>query len=282
MFKEYIRLCRPHQWYKNLLVFLALFFSSSLFNAELVLISVYAFFILVMISSANYVLNDIFDANKDKLNDDKKNRPIASGKIKIENAILFSVILILTSLALSLSINMLFFYSVLTLFILTLFYTIILKKIFLLDIFTISANFVVRAIAGAIVIGVFVSPWLVTGIFLFAIFLVTGKRYGESYFLGKDAEKHRHVLRYYTKQFTKPFFYSLTIMLMGCFFFFSFFDHPRLMWSFPIFILLLVRYIYIISMDKRIAANPEKALKDRYLLFLMAIFIIISSLLFYL
>jgi len=282
MFKQFLILCRPQQWYKNLLVFLALFFSGNLFNANLLLVSVYAFLILILISSANYTINDIIDLKKDRMSAEKRNRPLASGKIKAWQAVIFAFILVFFSFLFSLAINALFFYLVLALFLLTLAYSLAIKKIFLLDIATISVNFVIRAAAGAFAISVFASSWLVAGIFLFAFSLVAGKRYGESVLLGKNAEKHRAVLRYYGKKFTKYLLYVFSAALLACFFLFSYFEHKNLLFSFPVFVFLVIRYLQLAIKNPKIAASAEKAFSDCYLLFGSIIFIMLSTLLLYL
>ena len=125
---DYLRLCRPHQWYKNLLVFLALFFSGNLFNSSLLLLSAYAFLVLILVSSANYAINDIIDAKKDRLFAEKKNRPIAAGRIKKWQAGIFAAVLVLAAFYFSLALNIYFFLCVAAIFLLTLVYSLLLKK----------------------------------------------------------------------------------------------------------------------------------------------------------
>jgi len=279
--RNFIMLCRPQQWYKNLLVFLAVFFSGNLMNLNPVLVSVYAFIILVAVSSGNYIINDIIDAKKDRLNPEKKKRPIASRKIKIRQAAVFASLLIFLSLFFSAWINMNFFYSVLALFLISLAYSIALKKIFLVDAITISSNFVIRAVSGAFAISVFVSPWLVAGIFIFAFFLVSGKRYGEVSLLGKNAEKHRAVLKYYTKKSAKAMMYTFALLLLLCFALFSWFGHRILLWNSLLFACLVARYLQLAIENPAIAANPERAFSDRLLLVSSVIFIIVSAIILY-
>lgn len=277
---DYLKLCRPQQWYKNLLVFLALFFSGNLLNIPLLSNSVIAFFILILVSSANYAINDVLDSKKDKHFAEKKSRPVASGRIKAWQAGIFAVVLILISFYFSFVLNLYFFFCVASIFLLTLVYSIFLKKIFLIDIATISANFVIRAVAGAFIIGVYVSNWLIAGIFLFALFLVAGKRYGELVLLGASAEGHRTVLHYYAK-ISKKLMYVFSILLIACFFIFLLFEHRILLFSSPLFVFLVIRYFQLAIRNPKIAASPNKAFSDSYLLFGSIIFIIISILLFY-
>jgi len=281
MFKDFFVLCRPHQWYKNVLVFLALFFSGNLFNLNLLTISVYAFLILILISSGNYIINDIIDIKRDRQSPEKRKRPIASGRIKIWQALIFACILIFLALFFSLKINIDFFYSVAALFLATLAYSLLLKKIFIVDIATVSANFVIRAIAGALAISVFVSPWLIVGIFLFAFFLVAGKRYGEILLLGKNAKKQRDVLKFYSRKMLKMIFYLFAVLLLICFALFSYLEHRRLILNSLLFACLVARYAQLANEKPLIAANPERAFSDNLLLVGSIIFIITSTLLLY-
>src|ERR1041385_6595164 len=85
--KSWIQLIRPHQWYKNLLVFLALIFSGNLGRTSFIESSIIAFASFCAISSATYILNDFADRKADRLNPEKKNRPLAAGTISNLEAI---------------------------------------------------------------------------------------------------------------------------------------------------------------------------------------------------
>ena len=166
-------------------------------------------------------------------------------------------------------------------FALTVIYSAILKKIFIIDVAAISSNFVIRAVAGAFAISVFVSPWLVLGIFIFAFFLVSGKRYGELALLGKNAEKQRHVLKFYSRKSAKAIWYVFAFLLLACFAIFSYLEHRMLLWNSLLFACLIARYLQIASLKPAIAANPEKAFSDAPLLAGSIMFIIVSALILY-
>ena len=78
---KYLQLLRPHQWYKNLIIFIGLVFSQNLFNIDYLITTAIGFIVLCSISGANYIINDIIDLKKDKKHPVKKNRPLASGEI---------------------------------------------------------------------------------------------------------------------------------------------------------------------------------------------------------
>ncbi|MBW3022516.1 UbiA family prenyltransferase, partial [Candidatus Woesearchaeota archaeon] len=108
--KNLILLCRPRQWYKNLLIFLPLIFSGNIFNIDLLLLTIYGFILLVMVSSANYIINDILDRKKDRLVKEKSSRPLAAGKVGVWQAFSLSILLLFASFYFSYSLNIYFFY----------------------------------------------------------------------------------------------------------------------------------------------------------------------------
>src|SRR3989344_5214732 len=149
MIKTYLNLIRVHQWYKNVVVFFALFFSGNVFNPHLLLLSILGFFSLSCISSVGYLVNDFMDVKQDRLHPEKRNRPLASGKISNTQALLLGFILLVGGLSLGYFINVAFLYSVLALFLLMQIYTFFLKHIVFADVLTIATLFVIRAISGA-------------------------------------------------------------------------------------------------------------------------------------
>ena len=204
--KDIIKLLRPNQWYKNLLIFIAIIFSKNLLNLSYLKITFQGFVMLIIISSANYIFNDLVDLKKDILNPEKKDRPIASGKISKKLAIILFLSFLVIGLISAYKISLDLFYIVLGIVLISTLYTLLLKNIVFADLLAISSNFVLRAVSGAVIIDVFISPWLVIGIFFFALFLVTGKRYSELNYLNKNATKHRIVLKDYSKDITLSLF----------------------------------------------------------------------------
>ena len=276
-FRNMVNLIRPNQWYKNLIVFLAIIFSGNLFNPGLLGITSMGFFVLILISCANYVFNDLVDLKKDRHHPEKKKRPLASASMSKSSAVSLLIIFLLAALVSAYLINIGFFYVVAGIFIISTLYSIFLKNIVLLDLVTISSNFVLRAIAGAIIIDVFISPWLVIGVSFFALFLSTGKRYGEISYLEKKAVRHRKVLAYYSKKALYLFFNILMIVIILIFLAYTFFSEYRLLiLTVPLFGYLILRYRHLICSDNKIASNPEKAFKDLQLLIVGVVFVVIS------
>lgn len=275
--KDIIRLLRPNQWYKNLLVFIAIIFSKNILNLSYLKITFQGFIVLIIISSANYILNDLIDLKKDVLNPEKKDRPITSGKIGKGLAIFLFLSLLVIGLIFAYKINFNLFCIILGIILISTLYSFLLKNIIFADLLAISSNFVLRAVSGAVIIGVFISPWLIIGIFFFALFLVTGKRYSELEYLNKNATKHRSVLKDYSKEITLSLFNIFMASLFIVFALYSFSsEHKLLIWVIPLFMYLILRYYQLIITGSDIARKPEKAVKDPYLLIAGLIFIILS------
>ena len=176
--KQLLIAIRPKHWSKNLLIFvvplLAFKFDISVWTS-----CIYTFFVFNMISSAIYLLNDCLDVNVDRLHPTKKFRPIASGLLSINQALICFFILLSGSLIFSLNINLTLFLVILVYFIVQLLYCLKLKKVPLLDIFCIAAGFLLRSISGGIAANLIISPWFILSVGLLALFLGLEKRKAE-------------------------------------------------------------------------------------------------------
>jgi len=175
----YARALRVNQWIKNLVVFTAIVFSGKLFDPVLFLNTLYAFVVFCLLSSTSYLLNDIIDYHYDRKHPIKRNRPIASGLISIPHATFLVFIMTLFTLIISLMFSVSFFFLALIFILLHFFYSLYLKKHAVIDIFTISFSFMLRAFAGEVVTGFHIPSWLVLTIFFISLFMATIKRHAE-------------------------------------------------------------------------------------------------------
>ena len=178
IFRELLIISRPRQWTKNLLIFAASLFTFK-FNFSYWTFSTQAFICFCFISSAVYTLNDILDRDSDKKHKSKKFRPIASGRLPLKIAIIYTLILTLISLSLSIFINKLLFLIVLGYLLIQIAYCFGLKKQPILDIFCIAFGFILRALAGIIFTDVLPSHWFLLSIGFLALFLAIEKRKAE-------------------------------------------------------------------------------------------------------
>jgi 4-hydroxybenzoate polyprenyltransferase len=174
-----IRLLRPQQWLKNLFLFAPLIFSKHLFESRYFLTELTAFLAFCFVSSAVYIINDIADREADLLHPTKRSRPIAAGTISIGNALFLGVVLLLAASALlsRLSISV----SIVIAMYLTLnvLYSLWFKRVILIDVFIVSAGFMLRVLAGVFAIRVEISPWLVLCTLFISVFLAVSKRRAE-------------------------------------------------------------------------------------------------------
>ena len=192
---------RPHQWVKNLLIFGGLVFSRSMSDPIAVLHSVHAFLLFCFAASSIYLLNDVNDIEEDRKHPTKRLRPVAAGMISRGTAIGVMLFLAFGSVASAFTINRTFG-GVLALYVLmNVAYSLKLKQVVILDVMLIAFGFVLRAIGGAVAIGVPASSWLVLCTLTLALLVGFGKRRNELAVLQGNAKEHRSNLEEYSLPF---------------------------------------------------------------------------------
>ncbi len=192
-----LRLARPHQWSKNLLLLAPLIFGRHLFILRDDLIAVAGVIAFCALASFAYALNDIIDREADRLNPEKRHRPIASGEVSVGRATRFAAVLAAGGIAISIALGGEFLLIALAYLALQFGYSLWAKHIVILDVIGVSAGFVIRAYAGGAAIDVDVSPWLVFITFSLALFLALARRRHELSILGGGAAAHRGALAHY-------------------------------------------------------------------------------------
>lgn len=188
---------RPEQWTKNLLVFAALLFARRLFDPAAVLQALAAFAIFCGLSGAVYLLNDVSDRESDRQHPVKRHRPIAAGHVSAPTAVAWALVLIALGLALAFWLQTGFGITAAAYLVLQAAYTRVLKHVVILDVMAIAFGFVLRAVAGGLIIGVPISDWLVICTILLALFLGLSKRRHELTLLAAGAAGHRRILEEY-------------------------------------------------------------------------------------
>ena len=189
---------RPRQWTKNVLfVFPAILFDVKLLDLDSLARVVSVCILLIMVSGSIYIFNDLFDREQDRLHPVKRNRPIAAGTLPVPVAIMEGALLAFVALLFAFSLNRDVALLLIVYIVIQVFYTLHLKHIALLDVFAVSAGFVIRVLVGGAVINVPVSPWLLAFTGLLALFLVIGKRRQELVKLGAQAIHSRPSFQHY-------------------------------------------------------------------------------------
>ena len=197
----YFILLRPRQWIKNLMLFFPPFLGGTILQPGIAKKGVLPFVAFCLISSAIYILNDICDIESDRRHPKKSLRPLPSGLIRPVSASILATTCVIFSSAAALYIASPFFVYLMAYVVISIAYTLWLKDVVLVDIFCISAGFLIRLLAGGEVFAIAVSHWLFLSVFLLSLFLSAGKRFGEKYTLGTTAASHRKALDDYRGKF---------------------------------------------------------------------------------
>lgn len=204
-----LELLRVKSWIKNGFIFLPLVFSLNLLHLDLVSRAAIAFIAFSLACSFIYVINDWVDAEKDLLHPRKKLRPIPSGKISKNNALVIASITLIGSCALIFFSQLPRAFSVILLVyvLLNLAYSFVLKRINIIEFFVVAVNFVFRVLAGCYVIAVNPTSWILVVSFFLALFLILIKRKSELVMLENGAQAHRAVLANYSQELLDKFIF---------------------------------------------------------------------------
>lgn len=256
---------RPTQWTKNVLIFAALFFSRNFMNYIMVNYAIATFIVFCAVSSAVYIINDLIDVRLDRVHPLKKNRPIASGKLKPATAFIFACGLCIFSLACGFFIKASVGYLVIVYILLHIAYSYFLKYYVIFDVLSIAFGFVIRAVVGGVAISVPISPWLLICTFLLALFIVLGKRRAEL-ILYEHATHHRPILEEYSPRFLDQMISISTASTLIAYSIYTLSDRTvkefgttNLIYTIPFVAYGLFRYLYIIY-KKAKGDYPEKTL----------------------
>lgn len=189
---------RPHQWIKNLFVLAPLFFSKSFLIGSKLALGLTAALLFCLAAGTVYLVNDIFDIDKDRNHPVKRHRPIPSGQLPVGVARLVALVLGPGTVAAALAIDWRLGATVGGYLIMNLAYSMVLKHVAFLDVSIIATGFVLRVLAGAFAIDVYISEWLIACTFFLALYLGLGKRDHElRLFLAGEVKKSRKVLERY-------------------------------------------------------------------------------------
>lgn len=256
---------RPRQWTKNAFLFAALVFDGKLLHLTDFLRTLLGFGLFCFISSAVYIINDLFDVESDRQHPAKKNRPIASGKIPLPIAIIAAIILVVLALGGGYFLAWQFALTLLAYFLMMLAYSKWLKHVPILDVLILAAGFVLRVHAGTTLILVErFSPWLYVLMSLLALYLGFGKRRAELALLSTDASNHRKVLDGYTIPLLDQFINIVSGTTIVAYSLYTFFrpeapGNHALMLTIPFVLYAILRYLYLIQV-MNIGGEPEEIL----------------------
>ena len=241
------------------MLFFAPFLGGTLFTLTDSVQLLLPFAAFCLVSSATYIINDIFDCNNDRNHPDKCARPIASGQVSVSMALYLASALLVCSVILAWNISVIFLVIMLTYVAVSLAYSAKLKDVALLDIFCIAAGFLLRLHAGGVAFNVAISSWLFLSVFLLSLFLSAGKRLSEKKRLGDTAADHRMALVAYPDGFLESIMYMTGGSVLATYSMYALTRHSSLLlYSVPVCCFGLLRYMFRIRSGK--SGDPTESL----------------------
>ena len=279
---------RPEQWTKNLLLFAGLMFGGRLLDSSAVLLATGAFAIFCALSSAIYLYNDISDREADRNHPLKRTRPVASGALPVRTAAITAAVLGAAGLGFAMRLGPVFGGLAAAYLVLLLLYSTALKHIVIIDVLTIAAGFVLRAVAGAVAVNVPIGPWLPVCTTLLALFLVLSKRRHELLLLGEGATDHRPILQEYSPYLLDQMIAVVTASTVIAYSIFATSTETaerlgtgRLGVTIPFVLYGIFRYLYLVH-QKRGGGSPTTMLvTDGPLLTCVALWAVVAGLCLY-
>ena len=275
---SYLKLVRPKQFVKNLLIIAVPVSAGRIFEVEILTKTILTIVLFSLASAGIYIYNDFFDKEFDKRHLHKKNRPIAAGEVNETLSLILATVLILLSLIFSyLFIGIQMLILLIIYFVIQFFYFFIGKQIHTLEIFIVASGFVLRAIAGGVSTGIYISPWFNVLVGTTAIFIVAAKRYSE--YINSSNFETRVVLKFYSAAYLRTIWETTLTASIILYILWSFnssssgFDTYSLLSTVP-FVLIL--FFYAKKTDANKTEAPEEIIyKDKAILLLSFIWLLI-------
>lgn len=280
---------RPGQWVKNGFVFAPLIFARELTDPHSVLRVAITAADFCALASAAYLVNDVFDVGEDRCHPTKRLRPLAAGRLSVRSAIGIAVALDSVALAVAWRLDPRLLLIAAIYVGLNLLYSGGLKRVILLDVFLIAAGFLLRVVAGGVVIHVQLSSWLIVCTTLLALFLALSKRRCELVLLGRNASAQRSSLAYYSPYFLDQLIVIVTSATVLSYALYTLspevsarFPGKRLELTVPFVLFGIFRYLFLVHRQEQ-GDNPARTLfTDRVLLAVVLLWVLSVVLIIYL
>lgn len=280
--KNIIRLIRPHQWVKNLVVLLPVFFGGALLHIESVYAGLVTALCFSFAASSIYCLNDIVDVDDDRRHPVKCHRPLASGAISIaQGYILMFSMFVLSMLSTFLlrqsqleTASVILFY-----WLLNIAYCLKLKQYAIIDVCVVSFGFVLRILAGGYATSIHLSKWIVLMTFLLMLFLSFAKRRDDVVRMNETGHAPRQNTIRYNLTFINQAITITASVTLVCYIMYTVSPetiqnfHTDYLYLTSVFVLVgLLRYIQIAVVDKRSGDPTKVMLHDRFMQFVVLAF----------
>ena len=275
-----LRSLRPQQWTKNLFVFAGLLFSGRLLDRTAWAPAFVAFVIFCGLSGAVYLVNDVLDREADAQHPIKRHRPIASGALSPGLALATAVVLAAACIAGAAAVDVALTLTAVAYVVLLASYSAALKHYVILDVLTLSAGFVLRAVAGAVAIAVPISHWLLVCTTLLALFIGLSKRRHELTLLSDGAAGHRPILQEYSPYLLDQMISVVTAATLVAYSVYTISSETavrlgsdRLGLTIPFVLYGIFRYLYLVHRRDGGGSPSELLLTDRPLLICVALWV---------
>ena len=269
---------RPAQWTKNLILFAGLIFGERLFDPSAVKAAGLGFLVFCVLSGVVYLVNDVRDVDADRQHPTKSRRPIAAGTVSPASALTAALVLVAIGIATAFSLAPAFGVVATAYVALLTIYSTALKHVVILDVLAIAGGFVLRAVGGAVVIGVAISHWLLVITLLGALFLALGKRRGEIATLVDGGTGHRPILAHYSLDLLDQLITIVASATLLAYAFYTIspdtvakFGTDRLLFTLPFPLYGVFRYLYLIHKHDGGANPSETLISDRPILICVAL-----------
>lgn len=283
-----IRALRPRQWIKNLVILVPLVFDVKLLQMQYLVPNLLAFGVFCALASSVYLINDLFDAEADRLHPTKKNRPIAAGLITPRSAVITAVMLPLLALPAAYAIKPLLGLLAAVYWVQNLLYSYRLKNIVILDVMVVATGFLLRLGAGVTLVNVErFSPWMFICVGLGALLVGFGKRRHELTLMQAQASTHRSVLQEYTLPFLDLAINMAAAAILIAYSLYTFSapnmpaNHLMMLTIAPVWYGTL-RYLYLLHVAGKGGAPEDLLLEDRPLLATVFVWALAAVLVLYL
>lgn len=285
--REHVRLLRPHQWVKNGFVLIPAFFGGKVLALFASYKPALAFISFCLVASSVYILNDIFDLEKDKIHEQKRLRPLASGAVSVRNAVVMLMVLAAIAAAMSLTIGTAFLSIIAGYFVLNLLYSVYFKHISLIDISFIATGFVLRVLAGGVATDVVISKWLILMTFLLACCLAVGKR-RDDLLMAVDKASLRPANTGYTLRFIDTCLVILASITIVCYVMYTVSDevvrrlNSDYVYLTSVFVVIgILRFLQIAIVEQKSGSPTLILLKDTLIQAMIASWILAFAIMLY-
>lgn len=273
-----IRTMRPRQWSKNVAIVAPIIFDGQLNRPGSLLRVIAGFALLCLAASTIYLINDVVDVEKDKLHPKKRFRPIPAGQLPIPVAVAAAIVLPIFAVAGAVALSVPFALVIIAYLVLHIAYSFYLKNIVIIDVFAIAAGFILRVVAGAVVITVSnFSPWLYVCAGTLSLFLAVGKRRQELLLLADGAADVRVTYKEYNLPLLDDMLRMVTTSTVLAYTFYTFEAKTSLapnvlLLTVPFVVYGIFRYLYLIHVKGEGGAPDELLFKDKHLLITILIY----------